>query len=103
MPAPLDAAALDALAETLRQMTPGPWMLDHDDTFVYASLCGSDIRTPGWLVELPHDFRDFEPPAALDQWKANMRGLVALVNAYPALVEELRRLRAQVEEAERSV
>lgn len=85
----LDLPALRALVQ---QMTPEGWTLDHDDTFVCSPLADSDTCTPGWIVELPEEFERVEPACALEQWKANCRGIVALRNAAPALLDAAERL-----------
>jgi len=89
-PAPTPAVApgldLDAVERAERAMTPGPWSMRRESHFV-------QIRAA-----------DLEELATTEQARgvdvANAAGIVALRNAAPALIAEVRALRAAAEERE---
>lgn len=90
-PTPTHAPGLDfdAVERAERAMTPGPW---------HGSGCsfghGIVQRTGNGFA---HGFQD-DAPCSFDVGAANAAGIVALRNAAPALIAEVRALRAEVAE-----
>jgi len=91
-PTPAPGLDLDAVERAERAMTPGPW---------HGSGCsfghGIVQRTGNGSA---HGFQD-DAPCSFDVGAANAAGIVALRNAAPALIAEVRALREKLAEAKR--
>ena len=74
---------LDALDAAYAQMTPPPWRQEYDASITHAH--DTDLRADTWEGDTCVGTTD----------SRNAAGIVALVNAYPVLAAEVRRLRAE--------
>ncbi len=94
MPAP-DLAALES---SLAKMTPGPWVLEDADCDVGPYINAPDAPGDGCVVcDSPFSDRkswdkpDTPPPSVVAWKESNAAGIVAIVNAAPALIAMARR------------
>lgn len=82
---------LDELKAKYAAMTNGPW--EDDDHSTHWSIHGAD----GHIA----DVRCYRSPLTrIPEADANCRGIVALHNAFPAIVERFEAMRAALKEAE---
>jgi hypothetical protein len=98
---PAPGLDLDAVERAERAMTPGPWAAK-----IYTTHVAGTSQETQWheaiaggpssgTVVCETEWSVFEDESAIGA--ANIRGIVALRNAAPALIAEVRALRAEVE------
>ena len=103
-PTPAPGLDLDAVERAERAMTPGPWAAK-----IYTTHVAGTSQETQWheaiaggpssgTVVCETEWSVFEDESAIGA--ANIRGIVALRNAAPALIAEVRALRAAAEERE---
>lgn len=103
-PTPAPGLDLDAVERAERAMTPGPW-----EAKIYTTHVAGTSQETQWheaiaggpssgTVVCETEWSVFEDESAIGA--ANIRGIVALRNAAPALIAEVRALRAAAEERE---
>jgi len=90
---------LPALREAVAKMTEGPWLDNGTEA--------TDEDCQETIVETSPRYTgvDFETPVVgdMDRRKADIAGIVALMNALPALLDELEQLRASEKQAWQAV
>jgi hypothetical protein len=93
MTSPLTTEKLDELERLEAEATPGPWMDDHEPEF-----CGADGYTQTYLVIGGKTWFSPTPDTADEsiQFTRDAKLIVALVNAAPAMLDEIDRLRAAI-------
>ena len=96
-PTPAPGLDLDAVERAERAMTPGPWHVHVLPSSPASGLLVFDVGPSDDHSIATTSGTDTE---SIDEAEANAHGLVALRNAAPALIAEVRRLRALVDERE---
>lgn len=96
-PTPAPGLDLDAVEAAERAMTSGPW---HVHVLPSSPASGLLVFDVGPSDDHPIATTSGTDTESIDEAEANAHGLVALRNAAPALLAEVRRLRVQVDERE---